>query len=855
MVANGLPSGTVTFLFTDVEGSTRLLLQLGEARYGRELREHRRLLRAAFARHGGVEVDTQGDAFFIAFADASRAIAAAADAHSALEGGPIRIRMGIHTGTPLLTDEGYVGMDVHRAARIAAAGHGGQILVSAATASVSDGAELIDLGEHRLKDLAAPEQLYQLGNESFPPLKTLSVSNLPVPATPFVGREAELEELCALLRDPAVRMLTVTGTGGIGKTRLAVQAAAESSAAFPHGLWWVALAPIADAKLVPVQLAQLLGVREEEGVTLTQAVAARLEGRRMLVLLDNAEHLLPGLVDEVRALLEASAHITVLATSRERMNISAEHVYAVRPMSAGDAVDFFRARAAMLGVSLDRSDTVASLCERLDRLPLALVLAAARVRTFSPEQLLERISRRLDLLKGGRDLDPRQQTLRATIEWSHDLLAPDEQALFRRLAVFTGGCTLEAAETVCDAKVDPLEGLVDKSILQRRDDAVEPRFWMLESIHEFAAERLAASGEDAAARAGHALYFRGLAERMAASLRAGDPEEIPVAVLEADIDNLRAAVAFGLTTGDTELVREITTALPLYWLDRALYAEGRSWLERALALDGTEDETRRRLLSGLATIAYRQGDHEVAVTASDEAASLAMALAGSTERFQLLRTQARAAGMRAEVETAERLWRQALDAAIDADNGVGISACRLNLVDLANTTGRHQPAEELAAENLPFVRARGQTRCEAYTLSALAETQVYRGRAADAAEDAVAGARRAAQIGNRSLTAFCLDLAAVAAAARGEPQRSATILGATEAAREAMGIPADEQELAIRTRALELLGEERSGVEAAWAEGRKLDLESALEVATAGLGSDGDEAARSAANSTRNTPA
>ncbi len=840
MARTDLPSGTVTFVFTDVEGSTRLLHLLGEAQYGEALAEHRRLLRAAFAHHGGVEVDTQGDAFFIAFSSAPEALAAAAEARSALEGGPITIRTGIHTGTPHLIDEGYVGMDVHRAARIAASGHGGQVLVSAATATVAgrdvvDGVDLVDLGEHRLKDLAAPERLYQLGNDEFPPLNTLSVSNLPVPTTPFVGRGPELEELCALLQDPDVRVLTVTGAGGIGKTRLALQAAAESSTAFPDGLWWVALAPLTDAALASVGLAQMLGVREEEGVALSRLLADRLEGRRMLVLLDNAEHLLPGLVDEVSALLEASAHIKVLVTSRERLNVSAEHVFAVPPLSAGDAADFFQARVAMLGVSLDRSDAVDSLCERLDRLPLALQLAASRVRTFSPEQLLDRLSQRLDLLKGGRDLDQRQQTLRATIEWSHDLLSHDEQALFQRLAVFTGGCTLEAAETVCDADLDPLEGLMDKSLLQRRDDAVEPRFWMLESIHEFAAERLAAAGEEADLRARHALYFRTLAERMAASLRAGDPEEIPVSVLEADIDNLRAAVKFGLVTGDKELVREITAALPLYWLDRDLYTEGRSWLERALALDEAEDSTRRRLLSGLATIAYRQGDHDVAVTASDEAASLAMRLTGVTERFQLLRDQARAAGMKRQIETAERLWREALEAAIDADNGVGISACRLNLVELANTARQHERAEALAAENLPFVRARGQTRCEAYTLSALAEICVYRGRPTDAAEDAVAGARRATQIANNSLTAFCLDLAAVATAARGELHRSATILGATESAREAMGVPPDEQELAIRARALKLLGHARSGVEDAWAEGREIDLESALELATAGL--------------------
>ena len=831
-VRHDLPSGTVTFLFTDVEGSTKLLHDLGAEGYARALAEHRRLLRDAFTAHGGVEVDTQGDAFFIAFPTAPGAVAAADEATRALAPGPIRVRIGLHTGAPLVTDEGYVGVDVHRAARIAAAGHGGQVLVSATTVAASEDVDLVDLGEHRLKDLAAPERLYQLGDDEFPPLKALSVSNLPVPATPFVGREPELEQLCTLLRDRDVRLLTVTGAGGIGKTRLALQAAAETSAAFPDGLWWVALAPLTDPALVPVAVAQMLGVREEEGVPLAQALAERLENRRLLVLLDNAEHLLRDLVDEVRGLLEASARITVLVTSRERLDVSAEHVFALPPMTTEDASAFFRARAAMLGVSLDRSAGVAALCERLDRLPLALQLAASRLRTFSPEQLLARLSRRLDLLKGGRDLDPRQQTLRATIEWSHDLLSPEEQTLFRRLAVFVDGCTLAAAETVCDAQTDQLEGLVDKSLLQRRDDAVEPRFWMLESIHEFAAERLAAAGEEADLRARHALYFRELAERMAGSLRAGDPEETPVATLEADIDNLRAAVALGLETGDNELVREITAALPLYWLDRDLYAEGRSWLERALELDPAEDDARRRLLSGLATIAYRQGDHDVAVSASDEAAALGMRLLGVADRFQLLKDQARAAGMRGELETAEGLWRESLEAALEADNGVGISACRLNLAALANTTRRHELAEELAQENLPFVRSRGQTRCEAYTLATLAETRVYRGQAEDVADEAVAGARRSTQIGNNSLTAFCLDLAATAAAARGEARRSATILGATEAAREAMGAPPDEQEEAIRSRALELLGRDGSSVAEAWAEGRELDLESALAAAT-----------------------
>jgi predicted ATPase/class 3 adenylate cyclase len=835
MRRSDLPTGTVTFLFTDVEGSTKLLRGLGRTAYAEALAEHRRVLRAIFATHGGVEVDTQGDAFFVAFSTALGALAAAADALSALELGPLKVRMGLHTGAPLLTDEGYVGVDVHRAARIAAAGHGGQALVSAATAALAAGETVIflDLGEHRLKDLAAPERIYQLGDGDFPPLNSLSASNLPVPATPFLGREAELETLSAMLSDPAVRVLTVAGPGGIGKTRLALQAAAESSLTFPDGLWWVALSPLRDPALVPAALARALGVREEEGVDLSRATAAHLVGRRMLILLDNAEHLLPGFVDVVVDLLSWSEQLTVLVTSRERLQIAPEHVFSVPPMTAADAGAFFRACAAAIGESLDHSNTVDAICERLDRLPLALQLAAARLRTFSPEQLLGRLSDRLALLKGLRDLDPRQQTLRGTIEWSHGLLAPEEQALFRRLAVFAAGCTLEAAESVCDAEVDFVEGLVDKSLLQRRGDAPEPRFWMLESIRDFAMEQLVSSSEAQDLRARHSRYFLTLAERMGESLRSGEPEEVAVSVFEADIDNLRAAVAFGLGTGDLRLVQGITASLPMYWIVRGHYTEARLWLDRALALGDEEDETRRRLLSALGTIAYRQGDHAVAIAASDEAAALAMRLGGATERFQLLKERARGAGMRGEIEDAEKLWGEALEAAAVVDNGVGMSSCRLNLAALANTTGRHERAEALLAENLPFVRARGQTRCEANTLASIAETSVYRHRAQDAAEDALGGMRRASQIGDRPLVAFCLDVFAASAAARGDVRRAATILGATEAAREAMGVPPDEQELAIRAHAIERLRRDGGVFGAAWAEGRKLDLGSALELAAA----------------------
>jgi hypothetical protein len=372
--------------------------------------------------------------------------------------------------------------------------------------------------------------------------------------------------------------------------------------------------------------------------------------------------------------------------------------------------------------------------------------------------------------------------------------------------VFTGGCTLEAAEAVCDADADTIQGLIDKSLVQRADTATGRRFWMLDAIGEYAAERLRESSDADELPHRHAAYFRHLAARLDAAIRAGEPEEHPVGELAREIVNLRTAVAYGLRTGDTPLVREITASLPMYWTVRGLHGEGRSWIERALALDDTEDDVRRRLLSALATAAFAQGDHAVAITASDEAASLAMRLGGVTEQFELLKEQANAAVMKGELEAAERLFLEGLDVAIAVDNGVGTSSCRLGLVYLANRAGDHSRAQGLLDENLAFVRGKGQTRCEAYTLAALAETTVRQGRPQDCAADALLGGRRAFRIDDSPLAVYCLDLFATAAAARGDGDRATRLLRATESARAAMGLEPDEDEAATKALAVELLG-------------------------------------------------
>ncbi|MET0939473.1 MAG: adenylate/guanylate cyclase domain-containing protein, partial [Gaiellaceae bacterium] len=424
-----LPSGTVTFLFTDVEGSTRLLHEHGD-RYADLLAEHRAALRDAFTRHDGVEVDTQGDAFFVAFSRATDAVSAAGEARDALAAGSIRIRMGLHTGEPLLTDEGYVGMDVHRAARIAAAAHGGQIVVSEATRRLMDAdAGVRDLGEHRLKDLVHAERLYQLGDGDFPPLRTLDATNLPLASSPLVGREREVEELVAMLSN-GTRLLTLTGPGGTGKTRLALQVAAELVGTQRDGVFWVPLVGLADPELLDSEIARTIGAPDD--------LAGFLRGKQLVLLLDNFEHLLdaaPG----VSAVLGAGTGVRALVTSRAPLRVAGEQEYRLEPLPVTEAAALFAERARAVGREVELDSTVEAICRRLDGLPLAVELAAARTKLLAPARLLERLDSALPLLTGGaRDAHERQRTLRATIEWSYDLLDSSAQELFARLSVFAG---------------------------------------------------------------------------------------------------------------------------------------------------------------------------------------------------------------------------------------------------------------------------------------------------------------------------------------------------------------------------------------------------------------------------------
>jgi len=558
----------VTFLFTDIEGSTKLLNELGDA-YGDILGDHRRKLRDAFDANNGVEVDTQGDAFFVAFSRTSDAAKAALAGQQALATSPLRVRMGLHTGEPLIRDGGYVGMDVHRAARVMAAGHGGQIVVSERSGSLLDELALEDLGLHRLKDLNEPQRLYQLGPGTFPALRTLDATNLPVTATPILGRDRELGDVVSLLAD-GTRLVTITGPGGTGKTRLALETAAEFVGRTADGVFWVPLAAVSDAELVLPEIAHALGARDD--------LAGFLRDRDVLLLLDNLEHLLAAAAT-LSGLLAGSERLKLLVTSRSPLRVSGEYEYSLEPLAPGDSATLFCERARSIGRDFAPDETVDDICRRLDGLPLAIELAAARTKLLGLDTLRDRLEHTLPLLTGGgRDAPERQRTLRATIEWSYQLLDDDASELFARLAVFAGSFSLAAAEEICTASLDALSTLVDVSLLKAIG---EDRFLLLETIHEYARELLDTRVDADEVHRRHAAYFAALAEDAYAGRM--DAEAESAVRLELDHDDLRAALDWFAATDPEDELR-LVGALGWFWLSHSHLEEGTRRLAHALGV-------------------------------------------------------------------------------------------------------------------------------------------------------------------------------------------------------------------------------------------------------------------------------
>src|SRR5437667_3772932 len=629
-----LPTGTVTLFFADMEGSTRLLRQLVE-RYAEVLAEFRRLLLQVFVQCNGYEVDTQGDAFFVVFDRAIDGISTAAAIqrtlfnHSWSEDATVRVRIGLHTGEPILTSDGYIGMDVHHTARIMSAAHGGQILLSQTTRDLVAqhlpvGTFLVDLEEHRLKDLQRPSHLFQLSLEGlptdFPPLKTLEThpNNLPIQPTPFIGREREVAAVTQLLRRTDVRLVTLSGPGGVGKTRLALHVAAELSDDFTDGVFVVALAAVNTPEQVVPALAQTLGIGESSDLPLFPLLEAALKEKKLLLLLDNFEQVVEAAV-VLAELLAACPQLKVVVTSRMGLHVRAEHEFIVPPLSVPtlkqlpdvktlshyEAVALFieRAQATKPDFSVTNANalTIAAICAHLDGLHLAIELAAARVTHFSPHTLLSRLEQGLSVLSGGaRDLPARQQTLRGAIAWSYDLLSPEEQKLFRHLAIFVDGWSLQAAEAICMARgglsEDMLEGmasLVDKSLLRQEEQAEgETRFWMLQTLREFGLEQMARNDELEATGQAHAESYLRLAEGAQPSLMATGQGRW-MAHLEQEHENLRAALFWLLeqarigseqSTQQAECALRLCTALSWFWSIRGYIREGQNFLEQALAV-------------------------------------------------------------------------------------------------------------------------------------------------------------------------------------------------------------------------------------------------------------------------------
>jgi predicted ATPase/class 3 adenylate cyclase len=887
---NDLPTGTVTLLLTDIEGSTRLLNRLGAEGYALAQHEHREVLRQAFQANNGVEVDTQGDAFFYAFPTPADCLRGAVAAQRDLEkfpfshGSTVRVRMGMHTGEPQRTEEGYVGVAVNTAARISAVGHGGQILLSSATADLlttalaEDEITLQDMGEHRLKDLEDLQRLHQVVipelNSDFPPLRTQQTrpNNLPVPPTRFVGRAAEVADIRDQLLDPSVRILTLTGPGGMGKSRMAIRVATELLHSFEDGAFFVSLAPIRHPRLVIPAIARALEIREGGGKSLLETLEEELRERELLLVLDNFEHV-RGAARDLAGLMSRCPGLKVLITSREVLRLSGEHGYPVPPLelpppraklgvaalSEFAAIRMFCDRAETadphFALNENNAQTVVDICRRLDGLPLAMELAAARLRSMSVEELLEALAARLSVLTDGAvDLPERQQTLRDAIAWSFELLDEEEQRLCRRLSVFAGGCDPDVAESVCAPEANAevikmLDELAAKSLLgitfrpAGEGGAQEvgenlPRYTMLETIREYAHEQLEDAGEGQDFRARHRDWCIGLAEQAEPNLRGSDAETW-MAALERDHDNLRAALTRCFERGatDSEQGLHMANALMNFWYEQGHVSEMRDWLERGLDAAPTAPASERaRSLYGVAGMARHQGHLEEAEIFGEDALALYREAEDQAGVARVLGELGAIAQRKGQNDRSEVLLRESLDILRHIDDPERLSFTLVALGALQHIQGRLDEAAENYRESLDIGRQRGDKHAAATALVNLGEIAQLKGDPGEARSLFCESLSLYHQLHMDIAIAYSLEVLAGIDIAEGRADSAVKLFGAADALRELTGTPVEsfnleryQQDMAAARAAL---SEEDYG--AAWRTGRGLTPEEAVTLALSG---------------------
>jgi predicted ATPase/class 3 adenylate cyclase len=910
-----LPAGAVTFLLAALgDGSTA---------GGLRAREQARL-QQTIAAHGGSPFMIAGDAICAAFVLPQAAAAAALAVQRALlhdMRGTSLARMALHTGVVAVQGGGYAGQALDRAARLLDAAHAGQILLSHVTedllgGDLPAGSATRDLGEHRLKDLARPERIYQLSADDllhdFPPPKTLAryATNLPAPPTALIGRSREAAVLREWLAQPDVRLVTLTGPGGIGKTRLGLHVAADVLDQFPDGVYFVGLAAVRDASLLAGTIAQALGLKEAGDQPAREQLTAHLRDKAALLLLDNFEQLL-GAAPQIAALLAEAPRLKMLITSRAALRILAEHEFVVPPLalppqalaaaswetlSQYEAVALFIARALAVrpdfAVTNAQAPAIAEVCWRLDGLPLAIELAAARVRLFSPATLLARLRRPLDLLTGGaRDLPTRQQTLRATIAWSYDLLEPDERRLFERLAVFVGGWTVEAAEAIWNVErgtlndepgtadvslqrsaLDLLVALLDKSMIRQEDGLDgEPRFVMLETIREFALEQLDRGGEPDTIQQRHAEYYTDMAELAEAGLK-GAEQVRWLAALEAEHDNMRTALRWALGQPGAEGALRLAGALWRFWDTHGYSGEGRGWLEQALAHPACYQAPPTlwlKALNGAGTLARRQSDYVRATELFEQGLALSRASGETWWRAVLLNALGLTVRRQGDYARALGLLEESLALSRDVGDERGVTIALGNLGAIAHQTGdlaraaayhaeslRRTPpddqrgmaeglnnlatvlhdqgdlarATELQEQSLALYRALGDRYGIALLLFNLSERLHVTGDLPRAREYLREALLIYAELGEQHGCVECLERFAGLAATRDQIVRAARLWGAAEAARMALGSAMSPLELAVHQRAVAAARAkiDQPGWEAAWAAGRALSLEGAI---------------------------